>query len=342
MIGTLEQVVVLKRLDLLGFLKGDGSVADLVILRYEHGDRETLDVVELVEGTLSVTRIFPVLNVLLEAFGLFGLLPVVLVLQRGVTLLIKLRLPLSPIANIFVELRTNFGLVIAPSGCVRGVNSNTAQLVLDVASPLDFVLKHIVLVCTCVAEAGGEQYDTLKVLLHLTLKLGQADQSLNRALRVAKVPSFAEVAGGILGHGFGVGDDIIGKLVPSEIPVLRGVVSRAVHLGVTLAVLSAAIVAEVDIVAEICKLDRRGSAWVPPIIATHLEIVRAVLPTAMLEENGALCTDFIASLFVPDVEEGKLVIVTSSDSKGLPVMVGIRGGHQIGESCVAHYFTLQK
>ena len=107
-------------------------------------------------------------------------------------------------------------------------------------------------------------------------------------------------------------------------------------------VLSGSIVTQVDIVAEISELDRRGSAWVPPIIAAHCEKVSAVLPTAMLEENGALCTDFIASLFVPDVEEGKLVIVTSSDSKGLPVMAGIRGRHQIGESCVAHYFTLQK
>ena len=51
--------------------------------------------------------------------------------------------------------------------------------------------------------------------------------------------------------------------MPGEVPVLRGVVSRAVHLGVAQTVLGAAIVAKVDIVAKICELDRRGSAWIP-------------------------------------------------------------------------------
>ena len=35
-IGTLEQVVVLKSLDLLRFLEGDGRIADHVILRHVH------------------------------------------------------------------------------------------------------------------------------------------------------------------------------------------------------------------------------------------------------------------------------------------------------------------
>ena len=124
-----------------------------------------------------------------------------------------------------------------------------------------------------------------------------------------------------------------------EVPVRCRVVRRAVHLGVAQTVLSASIVAEVDIVAKISELDRRGSAWVPPIIAAHREKVRAVLPTAMLEENGALRADLVAGRFVPDMEKSKLVIVTSSDGKGLPVMVGISVRHKIGESCVAHYFS---
>ena len=59
----------------------------------------------------------------------------------------------------------------------------------------------------------------------------------------------------------------------------------------------------------------------------------------MLEKNGALRTYIIARLFIPDVEECKLVVVTGCDGKGLPLVVGIGGRHQIGESCIAHYVT---
>ena len=113
MIGTLEQVVVLKSLDLLGFLKRDGSFAGYIILRHVHGDRETLNAVELVESALSVTRVRPVLNILLEANGLASLRPVISKLQRVVVNLAS-SLPLSPITDLLVEFRTDFGLVIPP------------------------------------------------------------------------------------------------------------------------------------------------------------------------------------------------------------------------------------
>ena len=61
----------------------------------------------------------------------------ILVLER---VNIAIGLLLSPIADFFVELRTNFGLVILPSRRVRGVNSNTVQLVLNVASPVKTAL----------------------------------------------------------------------------------------------------------------------------------------------------------------------------------------------------------
>ena len=62
----------------------------------------------------------------------------------------------------------------------------------------------------------------------------------------------------------------------------------------------------------------------------------------MLEKNGALRTYIIARLFIPDVEECKLVVVTGCDSKGLPTMAGIGGRHQISESCVAHFSLKNK
>ena len=137
MVGAQQQVVVLKRLDLLGFLLRDGSLANLVTLRHEHGDREVLDAIELVEGALSVARVGPVLNVLLEAIGLAGLLPVILVLHWVGTVTILI---LSPVADLFIKLGANFGLVLPPSGRPRGVDPNAVQLFLDVASPIDAAL----------------------------------------------------------------------------------------------------------------------------------------------------------------------------------------------------------
>ena len=61
----------------------------------------------------------------------------IFVLQR---VYLAIGLLLSPIADLLVELRTNFGHVIPPSRRVRGVNSNTIQLVLNVASPVKTAL----------------------------------------------------------------------------------------------------------------------------------------------------------------------------------------------------------
>ena len=139
MVSTRESVKVLERLDLLGLLRGDGRITELVIFGCKHGDGDGVNLVNGVKGALSIARIGPVVNVLLEALSLACLHNMVFQFET-IGFLKVLRF--SPGAEIRGEILTNFSLVSWP--CGRGTrckNSNLGQLTIDVTS--------IVKVVTC-------------------------------------------------------------------------------------------------------------------------------------------------------------------------------------------------